>query len=798
MLSMFNKSIFLARGYVSLDFLRGFAAWLVAIPHFFLFYGMKSDDLEFLSVFAVEIFFILSGFVLGRQLDLCFKNPSFNILKTFLLRRWLRTLPIFFFVLILLATINNTLFSTKFFEFSTFIYSFFTFDETNNFFIAAWSLAVEEWFYFIFPIFGMLMIRLNFSKGKLLTIFIITFVLVKIYYEIFYDINFHRITVFRLDSIAIGYVAYLITKDYEKISKTLLSTLFLLALFLFVLSYVLFLNKHVFYFVILANLSAMCIVISSRYFNSYVNSKNLITIPSSFLAHTSYSTYLLHTLIFQLLINDNSFSMVSNFFLYIFFIIFFSVASFYIIEKPFLKIRPNYSEINDKKLNFQKKIFIRLFANFLIVFMILFSIEKISAFIPKIYGLSETFLKENPSKIKKQDSIVADIQSYTDKPGLLRDFKNYENVPGNEYYTYLPYRPASFSSEYLNVNKNGIRDNGNRILTNQTDGEKPKIIWILGSSAVFGYSNSDKETIASTLERKLNEIETKYTYIVKNMGVDGYNSLQDYLHFRLKLIEEKKPDMIIVMNGYNDYETASLSGSSDYLIALRTWAVSYDILYEGWEHKKMNEFVAYEIIEHNFFKTFSNTLNMARLVKKWLAFKLYTLNLEKFKKDYVKNKNYYQTIFDLNSKLANDFYIGNIDLIVQHASSNNIKVVLIQQPLIYNIDKKLVGDEIDIIKHKKIEYFALQDEELSSLENIPTYEIQRKYFLDYDQYRINYERQNERLDKLAIKRDVNYLDLGDKLQKIDHLPIFTSLVHFTYHGTEIISEIIFNKIHNIL
>ena len=136
---------------------------------------------------------------------------------------------------------------TKFFEFSTFIYSFFTFDETNNFFIAAWSLAVEEWFYFIFPIFGMLMIRLNFSKGKLLTIFIITFVLVKIYYEIFYDINFHRITVFRLDSIAIGYVAYLITKDYEKISKTLLSTLFLLALFLFVLSYVLFLNKHVLY-----------------------------------------------------------------------------------------------------------------------------------------------------------------------------------------------------------------------------------------------------------------------------------------------------------------------------------------------------------------------------------------------------------------------------------------------------------------------------------------------------------------------------------------------------------------------
>ena len=63
-----NFSIFYTRGMVSLDLLRGLAAYLVIVPHFFLFLGYKSEFLEFCSIFAVEIFFVLSGYVLGPQL----------------------------------------------------------------------------------------------------------------------------------------------------------------------------------------------------------------------------------------------------------------------------------------------------------------------------------------------------------------------------------------------------------------------------------------------------------------------------------------------------------------------------------------------------------------------------------------------------------------------------------------------------------------------------------------------------------------------------------------------------------
>ena len=75
-MKLLNLSIFNSRGYITLDILRGISAWLVAIPHFFLFTGYKSESLEYFSILAVEIFFILSGFVLGPQLSLCFKNKS--------------------------------------------------------------------------------------------------------------------------------------------------------------------------------------------------------------------------------------------------------------------------------------------------------------------------------------------------------------------------------------------------------------------------------------------------------------------------------------------------------------------------------------------------------------------------------------------------------------------------------------------------------------------------------------------------------------------------------------------------
>ena len=93
-----NKKFF------GLDLLRGIAGYGVAITHYFYFV-QKKLDFEYYSFLFVEIFFVLSGFVLSNQLIKIYKDRK-NI-KIFYLRRWLRTIPLYFVALIFYTAISN-------------------------------------------------------------------------------------------------------------------------------------------------------------------------------------------------------------------------------------------------------------------------------------------------------------------------------------------------------------------------------------------------------------------------------------------------------------------------------------------------------------------------------------------------------------------------------------------------------------------------------------------------------------------------------------------------------------------
>ena len=81
----------------SLDLFRGFCGYGVAVCHFYAFL-FKSATHEYISFLFVDMFFVLSGFVLYPQLIKIYNNKK--NLKIFYMRRWLRTLPIFFIALI--------------------------------------------------------------------------------------------------------------------------------------------------------------------------------------------------------------------------------------------------------------------------------------------------------------------------------------------------------------------------------------------------------------------------------------------------------------------------------------------------------------------------------------------------------------------------------------------------------------------------------------------------------------------------------------------------------------------------
>ena len=59
----------------SLDLFRGIAAYGLAICHFY-YYLYNLNNFQFYSIFFVEFFFVLSGFVLTPQLQRIYNNTK--------------------------------------------------------------------------------------------------------------------------------------------------------------------------------------------------------------------------------------------------------------------------------------------------------------------------------------------------------------------------------------------------------------------------------------------------------------------------------------------------------------------------------------------------------------------------------------------------------------------------------------------------------------------------------------------------------------------------------------------------
>lgn len=183
---------------------------------------------EILGYFGVELFFVLSGFLISSILfSMLDESKSFKqIITVFLYSRWLRTLPNYFlFILINYLLFLGLNISLKFdFRFLLFLQNFLT--PHPVFFKEAWSLSVEEWFYLLLVILSAtLFVFLKVEKKRVFLIsvcsFIITSLLIKgvfIYsnmnYHLSFDEYFRKIVVFRFDAVAIGVLGFWLSKYY--------------------------------------------------------------------------------------------------------------------------------------------------------------------------------------------------------------------------------------------------------------------------------------------------------------------------------------------------------------------------------------------------------------------------------------------------------------------------------------------------------------------------------------------------------------------------------------------------------
>lgn len=137
-----------------LDTLRALAVTLVVLHHYVLF---VSDAPTFgwageVGWVGVDLFFALSGYLIGNQIFAALKSPGGFSLKHFYARRLLRTLPNYWVVLALYflwPAFRGEAPLLPLWEYATFIQNFAL--EPGSAFSHSWSLAIEEQFYMLLP-----------------------------------------------------------------------------------------------------------------------------------------------------------------------------------------------------------------------------------------------------------------------------------------------------------------------------------------------------------------------------------------------------------------------------------------------------------------------------------------------------------------------------------------------------------------------------------------------------------------------------------------------------------------------
>ena len=137
---------------LGLDILRSLAIGLVLVAHALSFFtrwtAFDLNSLYYvLGFLGVELFFALSGFLIGRILvETVLSERSWPSLRRFYVRRWLRTLPPYYLVLALLPLLGHR------FNWNSLVFLQNFSRKDLEFFPVSWSLSIEEWFYLLMPL----------------------------------------------------------------------------------------------------------------------------------------------------------------------------------------------------------------------------------------------------------------------------------------------------------------------------------------------------------------------------------------------------------------------------------------------------------------------------------------------------------------------------------------------------------------------------------------------------------------------------------------------------------------------
>lgn len=295
-----------------LDILRMLAIVFVMLVHGAKFVPQKFAKYYDILLFdGVGIFFVLSGYLIGgifiRQMN---KGVSLKEIKEFWIKRWTRTLPNYYFFL-LLSILLGLLFSSvpnSVWEYFLFAQNIVTSPEA--FFSHSWSLSVEEWFYILLPVIVYLFVKLKMPFRKAVLAYIvlaITIPTIGRFYRcisiegfVYDDFSQMRYSVFyRLDAIMYGvlgaYIHYYFPKFWNNNKRKAL----LLCFILFVINFVIakFITNDFSYRIAELSITSIITLLSIPYLSTYNTRQYNMRVMIITISLISYSLYLINPMV---------------------------------------------------------------------------------------------------------------------------------------------------------------------------------------------------------------------------------------------------------------------------------------------------------------------------------------------------------------------------------------------------------------------------------------------------------------------------------------------------------------------
>jgi peptidoglycan/LPS O-acetylase OafA/YrhL len=356
-----------------LDAMRAAAILMVLSSNTFLIYpagnGLASQIFALFGFWGVEVFFVLSGYLVGKILFKVYMQKDFTIHSVFyfLKRLWCSTLPNYFLVLLLnfivvalvgVEVANSGLYFLFLQNFSTTMLPFFP---------ESWCLSVMQYSYLLMPFtlfFMSLLVKpKNKNKRFIWVVLVLVFLFIgnKAYYNFTtenlnidqWNISLKGVVIFRIDAILIGIVASWLSSNYvifwknQKNKIAFLGSLFILFLFIGVGYFRILIDTNPFFWnVLYLPITSIAFSLFLPVFSQWESISHWFLKPVTSVSLISYSIYLLnYSVVLRLMkyyIDTSYFSMNQLHlfaFCYLGIVFFASYLLYNYFEKPIMDLR---------------------------------------------------------------------------------------------------------------------------------------------------------------------------------------------------------------------------------------------------------------------------------------------------------------------------------------------------------------------------------------------------------------------------------------------------------------------------